>query len=373
MFYTLRHEMAILFSNFPIAQSLIAILSRSGFRKPTDIQNVMIPKILSKQDAIFVSQTGSGKTLGYLLPILERVLSSKDERALILTPTRETADQILKVLKLFSDELLIPVSLVIGGRSSKEQLKELKAKARVIVATPGRLNDHLMNNKLLLQGVTAVVVDEADRMLDMGFLPQLSFIRKTMRGRWDTVMCSASSPEVIKEFFGTFANGEGSPEQEEVTVMAEAEKAVSTLSHEVVRLRSSEKPERLLHDLNSEKGSILVFVASQERCDDVFRFCKKQGLLVDHLHGGLRQGHRNRVLRDFRGEAVKILIATDVLARGLDVSHVNLVINLDLPYHAEDFLHRIGRTARAGRKGRAVTYLTERDEKMFERIEGYLK
>lgn len=356
------------FDSLELSKTLIGLVREQGFKIPTEVQREMVPKFLGGHDLVVISETGSGKTLGYILPILERAIQQPTNRALILTPTRETADQILKVLEPFAAGLGISLSLVIGGRSSSKQEKELKGKAQIVVATPGRLNDHLLNNKLLLQGTTSVVVDEADRMLDMGFLPQLQHIRKTMRGEWKTLMCSASSADVVRELSSVFCQGEP-----ELIQMKSAEAPVEQLQQEVVELSRSEKPRRLLQDLAKVKESALVFAASQERCDLIYRWLKKNGLSVDHLHGGLRQGTRHRVIRDFRDKKIKILVATDVLARGLDIPHVELVLNVDLPYHAEDFLHRIGRTARAGRAGRAITYLTPEDAKARAEIERYLR
>lgn len=356
------------FESLELSKNLLALIKEQKFKTPTEVQREMVPKFLSGADLVVISETGSGKTLGYLLPLLEKAIRQSTDRALILTPTRETADQTLKVLEPFAQGLGISLSLVIGGRSSSKQEKELKGKAQIVVATPGRLNDHLLNNKLLLQGTTSVVVDEADRMLDMGFLPQLQHIRKTMRGTWKTLMCSASSPDMVKELSSVFCQSEP-----ELILMKAAEAPVEQLQQEVVELTRAEKPRRLLKDLATVKESALVFAASQERCDLIYRWLKKNGLSVDHLHGGLRQGTRHRVIRDFRDRKIKILVATDVLARGLDIPHVELVLNVDLPYHAEDFLHRIGRTARAGRTGRAITYLTPEDAKARVEIERYLK
>lgn len=356
------------FDDFPISKNIVSLLRNGGFSKPTDVQREMIPRFVAGQDLVVISETGSGKTLGYLIPVLEKAIRHPGARALILTPTRETADQILRVLEPFAAELGISLSLVIGGRSANKQEKELKQKAQVVVATPGRLNDHLLNNKLLLQGTTSVVVDEADRMLDMGFLPQLKHIQKTMRGSWSTLMCSASSADAIQDLSSVFCQN-----PPELIVMNRAEAPVEQLRQEVVELTRSQKPKRLLADLERVNESALVFAASQERCEMIFQWLRKQGLSVECLHGGLRQGHRNRVIRDFREKKFKILVATDVLARGLDIPHVELVVNVDLPYHAEDFLHRIGRTARAGRSGRAITYLTPEDAKIREQIQKYLK
>lgn len=356
------------FDDFPISKNIVSLLRNGGFSKPTDVQREMIPRFVAGQDLVVVSETGSGKTLGYLIPVLEKAIRHPGARALILTPTRETADQILRVLEPFAAELGISLSLVIGGRSANKQEKELKQKAQVVVATPGRLNDHLLNNKLLLQGTTSVVVDEADRMLDMGFLPQLKHIQKTMRGSWSTLMCSASSADAIQDLSSVFCQN-----PPELIVMNRAEAPVEQLRQEVVELTRSQKPKRLLADLERVNESALVFAASQERCEMIFQWLRKQGLSVECLHGGLKQGHRNRVIRDFREKKFKILVATDVLARGLDIPHVELVVNVDLPYHAEDFLHRIGRTARAGRSGRAITYLTPEDAKIREQIQKYLK
>lgn len=180
-------------------------------------------------------------------------------------------------------------------------------------------------------------------------------------------MCSASSIESMKDLSLVFC--QISPE---IIVMNAAEVPVEQLDQEIVELKRSEKPKRLLSDLSRFRGSALVFVASQERCEMVFDWLQKQGLSVDCLHGGLRQGHRNRVIRDFRDKKFKILVTTDVLARGIDIAHVQLVVNVDLPFQPEDFLHRIGRTARAGRSGKAITYITPEDDEFRQLIQKYL-
>lgn len=356
------------FNDAGLYPPIVAVLKSMKISVPTKIQAEILGPARAGLDIIAISATGSGKTIAYLLPLFEMLKRDEKTRGLILTPTRETADQILKVLEPFADELGLSLSLVIGGRSAAKQENELKSRARIVVATPGRLNDHLLNNKLLLQETRFVVVDEADRMLDMGFAPQLQFIQKTMRGKWQTILCSASSLEQIQKVSHVFAQSEPV-----VVTSGSVETPVEKLNQTVVRLERKDKSRRLMSDIESCKGSVLVFAASQERCDLVHRFLSKAGVNVDLLHGGLRQGHRNRVMRDFRAKVIKVLIATDVLARGLDVDHVDLVINIDLPYHAEDFLHRIGRTARAGRSGRAITYLTPDDHKKLPDIERYLE
>lgn len=356
------------FSEIGVYPPVNDVLKKMKITTPTKIQADIFSPARDGKDIIAISATGSGKTIAYLLPLFELLKRDEKARALILTPTRETADQILKVLEPFADELTLSLSLVIGGRSAAKQENELKGKARIVVATPGRLNDHLLNNKLLLQDTRFVVVDEADRMLDMGFSPQLQFIQKTMRGKWQTILCSASSLDQIQKVSHVFAQTEP-----EVITTGSIEAPVEKLQQTVVHLERRDKSRRLLADIEGCKGSVLVFAASQERCDMVHRFLQKAGINVDLLHGGLRQGHRNRVMRDFRSKVIKVLIATDVLARGLDVDHVDLVINVDLPYHAEDFLHRIGRTARAGRAGRAITYITPDDSKKMPEIERYLE
>ncbi len=279
------------------------------------------------------------------------------------------AQQIYKVfIDLCADQPVQPC-LIIGGATGGKQDSQLKKKPRLIVATPGRMNDHLTTNKLLLQNVEIVVIDEADRMLDMGFAPQLESIRKTIRGKVQTLMFSASFSSKVEFIAEKFLNSQNSV----IIRSKNAETPVTALKQKLIFLQKNQKNDHILDMLNATREGVIVFAGNQESCETVGKYLNEYGYKIDYIHGGLSQGHRNRVVREFREGKIRVLVATDLLARGIDIPHVECVINFDLPYSAEDFLHRIGRTARAGKKGLAITYFTPSDQVSYKKIRPYIQ
>ncbi len=279
------------------------------------------------------------------------------------------AQQVHRVfLALTSDDPITAV-LVIGGVPSAKQISALNKKPKLIIATPGRLNDHLVNNKLLLQNVEHIIIDEADRMLDIGFSPQLKNIQSTLRGNRQTLMFSASFNPDVQRIAQLFMH----PEKSIMIRSERAEKPVESLKQRVLFLDRSEKNDRLLDELNKTKGGVIVFCQNQGGCERTGQYLKEYGFKTDLIHAGLTQGHRNRVVKNFREGEIRVLVTTDLLARGLDVPHVDHVINFELPAQPEDFLHRIGRTARAGRPGDALTFVTPFDIKNYKQIKHYLE
>lgn len=351
-----------------IAPVLLAALEKMGISKPTEVQAQAIPAGLNQSDLIAIAQTGSGKTLAFALPVLTALEKNPQARALIMAPSREMAQQISKVFAQLCAELPMTACLVIGGIPSAKQASQLKKNPRLIIGTPGRLNDHLVGNKLLLQNVEYVVIDEADRMLDMGFAPQLKNIQHTLRGKRQTLMFSASFNPAIESIAQLFMEPNAL-----MIRSAQAEEPVSSLKQTVLLIDKFKKNDRLLDELNATKGGVIVFCGNQGSCERMGQYLKEYGYSTDLIHGGLSQGHRNRVVRNFREGEIRIVVATDLLARGIDVPHVDHVINFDLPFQAEDFLHRIGRTARAGRVGNAITFVTATDTKMYNKIKPYLQ
>ena len=347
---------------------LMTAIQKMEISKPTPIQSQAIPLGLAGRDLIAIAPTGSGKTLAFALPVLMHLEKNKDARALVLAPSREMAQQIHKIFEQLSAEMAASVALVIGGIKGDKQENKLKKHPRVIIATPGRLNDHLNKNKLLLQGVEIVVIDEADRMLDMGFAPQLKNIQHTMRGPRQHLMFSATFSKKVEEIARLFMR-----KDVQMIRTEDAEAPVEKLKQTVLYLDRDMKNDRLVDELNAVEGSAIVFVGNQERCEEVGAYLESYGFESDFIHGEVTQGQRNRVLRQFREGQLRIVVATDLLARGIDVPHVACVISYDLPYAAEDFLHRIGRTARAGRGGQAITMVTPSDLKTFQKLEQYLE
>jgi superfamily II DNA/RNA helicase len=356
------------FSEIPVHSSVFEALDAMAITTPTAVQSEVIPVALAGSDLIAVAQTGSGKTLAFALPLLSMLQKNPAVRALIMAPSREMAQQIYKVFEQLGEHLGYSMALAIGGLPSAKQTTKLNRQPRILVATPGRLNDHLMTNKLLLQNVEIVVIDEADRMLDMGFAPQLKSIQATMRGPRQTLMFSASFDPAIETIAEVFMRDEIYMIRSE-----QAEAPVSSLKQRVLFLGKEQKHDRLLDEINSAQGGVIVFCGSQASCEDVADYLNSYGVSVGMIHGNLTQGNRNRVVREFREEKTRVIVATDLLARGLDVPHVEYVINFDLPFSAEDFLHRIGRTARAGRSGTAITFVTESDDRTYKKIKQYIE
>ncbi len=356
-----------LFRDMGLGTTILSSLEEIKITTPTPVQSQSIPLILEGTDAVVIAQTGSGKTLAYVLPILTALENRPTARALVFAPSREVAAQIHKVfLQMLVGKGLLPC-LIIGGQPNKEQESQLRKKPRIIVATPGRLNDHLQTNKLLLQNVEIMVIDEADRMLDMGFSPQLDSIRKTMRGSWQTLMFSASFGKTVETM------AEKILRSEPYLIRAErAETPVAELKQKVFFLDRGMKNDCVAEELKKIKGGVIVFAANQSSCESIGQHLKENGFSCDFIHGGLNSGHRDRVLRELRDKKIQIMITTDLLARGLDVPHIECVVNYDLPTEPEDFLHRIGRTARAGREGRALTFVTPKDLEMYKKIKVYL-
>ena len=357
------------FGKMGLAPGLLAALEKVGLIKPTPIQSETIPVALQGLDLIGVAQTGSGKTLAYGLSLMT-ILSQKPEgRALILLPSRETAEQVHRVLVPFCTDMSLSLCLAVAGIPNAIQTKQLKKNPRIIVATPGRLEEHLKNNKLMLKGLSILVLDEADRMLSMGFEPQLTFMQSTLRGPRQNLLFAAT--------FGSWAEpmAEMFMSNQEATLIRSkaAETPVATLEQKVFFLTVTQKQNRLLDELKRMKEGVILFADSQESCVSLGRLLEHHNFSSDFMHGDMNPGHRNRVLREFREEKIQILVTTDLLARGLDVPHVKHVVNYDLPYKAEDFLHRIGRTARAGRSGSAITFVTPADGRAYRKIKNYLQ
>lgn len=355
------------FTSLGILPNLVQNLKEASIDTPTPIQSEAIPVILQKSDVIAIAQTGSGKTFAYLLPILTMLEQNPNSRALVLSPTRETAEQIHRVLKEVSKQISISVGLAITGVPVATQVKELKKNPRLIVATPGRMNEHLQGNKLLLKGLDLLVLDEADRMLDLGFEAQLKYIQSTLRGDRQTILFAAT--------FGAWAEPVAQLFMKPNPVMIRSQAVgapVATLSQKVYFLSASQKERRLLDELRKIKEGTIVFCESQESSVAVGRLLAHHDFSSEFVHGDMNPGHRNRVLREFREQKFQILVTTDILARGLDVPSVKYVISYDLPYRGEEFLHRIGRTARAGREGTAITFVTPSDGRTYRRLKQYL-
>jgi len=351
------------FSDLQIENKLKKSIELAEFKTPTPIQSQSIPVSLTGRDILGTAQTGTGKTLAFTIPMINKLLKDKNAMALIVCPTRELATQVMAtVLKLNVREIGIGNALLIGGESMQKQLRKLGKRARIIVGTPGRINDHLKRKSLDLSKVNYLVLDETDRMLDMGFTPQIEEILNYVPKDHQTLLFSATLPENILRISQKYLNN---PERISVGSLSTP---IEKIKQETFEITQDKKYHELINQLVERSGSILVFVKTKHGADKIVKRLKFDGHKADAIHGNLRQSKRDRVINGFRNGNSRILVATDVAARGLDIPVIKHVINYDLPQVPEDYIHRIGRTGRAGKDGSALTFLTPSDRSMWNSI-----
>ncbi|XDA96768.1 DEAD/DEAH box helicase [Sulfitobacter sp. LCG007] len=365
------------FSDLNLNPKVLRAIEEAGYESPTPIQAGAIPPALEGRDVLGIAQTGTGKTASFVLPMITLLSRGRARarmpRSLVLCPTRELAAQVAENFDTYAKHLKLSKALLIGGVSFKEQDKLIDKGVDVLIATPGRLLDHFERGKLLLTGVQIMVVDEADRMLDMGFIPDIERIFSLTPFTRQTLFFSATMASEIERITNTFLSA---PERIEVARQATTGE---NITQGVVAFRASRKDRE-----GSEKRAILraLIDAEGEKCTNAIIFCnrkvdvdivskslKKYGYDAAPIHGDLDQSQRTRTLDGFREGSLRFLIASDVAARGLDVPSVSHVFNYDVPSHAEDYVHRIGRTGRAGRDGKAITICGSRDQKYLDDIE----
>ena len=351
------------FTTIKIEDSLKHSLSRMNFIKPTPIQGMAIPVALEGKDILGTAQTGTGKTLAFSIPLINKLILDKNAFALVMCPTRELASQVMEAIKsIISDKINIKTALLIGGESMQKQLRQLGNRSRIIVGTPGRINDHLKRKSLNLSATKYLVLDETDRMLDMGFTPQIEMVLKFVPKTHQTLLFSATLPQNILRISERYLN---SPERISTGATSIP---IAKIKQETLQVFKEKKYDELIDQFLKRKGSILVFVKTKRSADRMVKRLKEEGHSADAIHGDLRQSKRDRVINSFRKGLKRILIATDVAARGLDIPLIQHVINYDLPQVPEDYIHRIGRTARAGSEGSALTFLTSDDRVMWSSI-----
>jgi len=351
------------FETLKIEDSLKNSLSKMNFVKPTPIQGMAIPVALEGRDILGTAQTGTGKTLAFSVPLINKLILDKNALALVMCPTRELATQVMEAIKsIISDKINIKTALLIGGESMQKQLRQLSNRSRIIVGTPGRINDHLKRKSLNLSATKYLVLDETDRMLDMGFTPQIEMVLKFVPKNHQTLLFSATLPQNILRISERYLT---KPER----ISAGATSVpIAKIKQETMQVFKENKYDELIDQFLNRKGSILVFVKTKRSADKMVKRLKEEGHSADAIHGDLRQSKRDRVINSFRKGLKRILIATDVAARGLDIPLIQHVINYDLPQVPEDYIHRIGRTARAGSDGSALTFLTPDDRSMWNSI-----
>ncbi len=359
------------FSDFSLSPELHRSIKDRGYEDPTPLQAGTIPVALKGRDLIATAETGSGKTAAFLLPMLQRLYAKfaagskpAPASAVILTPTRELAAQIAREFGLLARHTRLRAALIVGGDSMGRQIQEVRGGAHVLIACPGRLNDHLERGTVKLDRVEMVVLDEADRMLDMGFLPQLRRIMRTVPKHRQTLMFSATMGSGVSFVAREFLHN---PERVEI-----GEKAAppESIRQTIFPCTQDSKPAMLLELLAREDvESAIVFTRTRSRAERVGKHLARNGVKAAVIHGDRSQNQRNAALSGFRARHFRVMVATDVASRGLDIPHVSHVINYDLPEESENYIHRIGRTARMGRPGEAFSLVTPEERASLGRLE----
>ena len=365
------------FKDLELDPDVLKAVDEAGYETPTPIQAEAIPYALSGRDVLGIAQTGTGKTASFTLPMITILAKGRARarmpRSLVLAPTRELAAQVAENFETYAKYKKLSMALLIGGVSFKDQEKVIDRGADVLIATPGRLLDHFERGKLMLTGIEIMVVDEADRMLDMGFIPDIERIFKLTPFTRQTLFFSATMAPEITRITTEFLHN---PERVEVARQATASE---TITQEVCKHRASRRDQaakdkreilrRLILAEGDNLSNGIVFCNRKRDVDIVAKSLKKHGFDAAAIHGDLDQSIRTKTLLEFREGDLKLLIASDVAARGLDIPDVSHVYNFDVPIHSEDYVHRIGRTGRAGRSGKAVTICASADEKYLDKIE----
>lgn len=351
------------FETLGVHPIVLASLQDMEFKVPTPIQEKAIPVALEGHDILGSAQTGTGKTAAFAIPMISHLLNNANSSALILLPTRELAQQVLEASqKMLGQKSNIKSALLIGGDSIVKQLQQLKRNPRLIVGTPGRINDHLSRQSLKLHNTDFLVLDETDRMLDMGFGIQLEEIVKFLPKEKQTLMFSATMPKNIMSLSRKYLKN---PVR---IAIGEANAVTANIKQELINTSDAQKYNELINQIKTREGSLLVFVKTKYAADRLAQKLSKEKYSADAIHGDLKQARRERVISDFRKQKYRILVATDIAARGLDIPHIENVVNYDLPQCPEDYIHRIGRTARAGATGLAINIITPNDRTKWKDI-----
>ena len=348
------------FENLGVTPPLLDILAAKEISEPSPIQAQALLPIMQGNDCIGIAQTGSGKTLAFVLPMVQYLTANKNKQALIVAPTRELALQIQEVCDWFKRSQKVYSTIIIGGASMKRQLEELRRRPQIIIATPGRLIDHLKRKTIRLDKAGYLVLDEADRMFDMGFAPQIKQVLKSMPKKEErqTLLFSATMPDAIAKLIIQHM-------REPIRI---AIAAPGTVAHEVrqeiIILDNESRKAALLELLNQTPEAVLVFTRTKYAAKKLCKWLRGQNHRAEELHGNLSLPQRKRSVAAVQEKRSRILVATDVAARGIDIRHIRMVVNYDLPENPEDYVHRIGRTGRAGEMGRAVSFVltNQKDE-----------
>ncbi len=361
------------FESFDFAPEILRAVSDCGYQEMTPVQRQAIPTIRRGLDVLASAQTGTGKTAAFALPILQRLVDKPAElqpsnaRVLILTPTRELAAQVASNINDFAKYLDVTVLTLVGGGKQDVQAKKLKAGAHIIVATPGRLLEHLTACNLSLSGVECLVLDEADRILDMGFSADVQQILQAVNKERQNLLFSATFSDGVKKLANVMLD------KPQIISVNKQNSTADTVTHTVYPVEQKRKRE-LLSELIGKQNwpQVLVFASTRESCDELVAELNLDGIKSAVVHGDKAQGSRRRALREFTEGKVRVLVATEVAARGLDIPDLQYVVNYDLPFLAEDYVHRIGRTGRAGKSGMAISFVSREEERTLLEIEALI-
>ncbi len=362
------------FKKMGLADPLVQGILATGYTAPTEIQSQAIPAILDGKDIIGCAQTGTGKTAAFVLPILNRLemapqkTKNKKTLALVVTPTRELAVQIEKAVRGYGRFMKLKTIAVYGGTNIESQIRFLRRGVDVIVATPGRLLDHIQRRTVNLSAVEVLVLDEADRMLDMGFIKDIRKIVKELPDKRQTLLFSATMPNEVKKLTKSIQK---SPRMIQIGLQ---HNPIETITQHIYAVEKVMKMDLLLHMIEDWRMfSVLVFSRTKHGADKITRRLKRAGVVAVSIHSGRTQNQRQRALDGFRSGRYQVMVATDIAARGLDVEGISHVINYDVPTHAEDYVHRIGRTGRATATGDAITFVSREEEKYLREISKFIE
>ncbi|WP_165252236.1 DEAD/DEAH box helicase [Adlercreutzia sp. ZJ304] len=359
------------FNDIGLSKNALIAVDKLGFEKPTPVQSSAIPAILNGEDIIAAASTGTGKTAAFLLPTMSSLPNKKDSgrapRMLVVTPTRELAQQISNTAMVIGRATDQFVTTLYGGTKYQKQIRELRNGCDVVIATPGRLNDLLDRGVACLSDIEVLVLDEADRMLDMGFLPDVTRIVNELPDDRQTLLFSATIDSSIRRNLGNLLNNP------KTIQIAQKGQTAASVEHFIVPIKQKNKPDLLMSVLDEFHGErIIVFARTKTRVEDVTDLLERADVKVTCIHSDKTQADRRRALTEFRKGKVQVIVATDVLARGIDIPAVDYVINYDLPDMAEDYIHRIGRTGRAGETGMAISFVSQNSTKALASIERLL-
>ncbi|MDA3839644.1 MAG: DEAD/DEAH box helicase [Patescibacteria group bacterium] len=338
------------FNGLGIAPKILTILTELGYTTPTPIQLKSIPLSLERKDMVGIAQTGTGKTLAFGIPMIQ-LLAIHKGMGLVVLPTRELALQVDENLKTIGKKIGLRTSVLIGGEPINKQLKSLKNKPHILIATPGRLVDHTERRSVNLSTVKILVLDEADMMLDMGFLPQIKAILKQIPKQRQTMLFSATMPTQIVQIASEYMS---LPTRIEV---APAGTSAENVEQEIIVINKEDKIEQIKKILSETRGSVLVFMRTKHTAKSLTRKINQAGFTAAEIHSNRSLPQRKKALEGFKMGQYRVLVATDIAARGIDVKEIELVVNFDLPEKSEDYVHRIGRTARAGKSGKAISFV----------------